>query len=216
MRKLILVLACICNHGQAADLASCLEIESAVKRLDCYDQLARDTAVPAEKTTPAFATLPESDSPAADSATIPESQPRALDTDTVLRMESPVTNVVPLQTQPTNEIETQTIEPGKPIDRDSQFGLKPRRNKQTEITRVNAILDKVEYMDNGKKVFTLSNGQVWVEREPTPRKIAIGQPVSITKKRWHFELDPQRGPKVTVQRLDPDGGIIRKKYRGDM
>jgi len=71
-------------------------------------------------------------------------------------------------------------------------------------------------MRNGKKVFTLSNGQHWIEREPGAQRIAAGQEVTIIKKRWHFELDPERGPKVTVERLDPDKNIVRKENRREI
>ena len=196
MRALLLISLCLGVLAQADELQSCAGINSAVERLNCFDQLVKN----------------REDAP----APVGEAAPAAPVTLKSKRI--PTTRLQPLQERVREVVETQpdktNYEPEGKSSRWNLFGLKPKRDKSKDISRINAILDRVEYMGNGKKVFTLSNGQVWIERESTPQKIAAGQAVTITKKRWHFELDPERGPKVTVERLDPDRNIVRVKNRG--
>ena len=189
MRALLLFSLCLGVLAQADELQSCAGINSAVERLDCFDQLVKnheDAPAPVEEAAPAAPVTPKSE-------------------------RTPMTRLQPLQEMVREVVETQpdktNYEPEKKSSRWNLFGLKPKRDKSKDISHIKAVLDRVEYMSNGKKVFTLSNGQVWIERESTPQKIAAGQAVTITKKRWHFELDPERGPKVTVERLDPDRNI---------
>lgn len=197
MRILFFISLCICSYGHAKDIQSCAEIKSAVERLDCYDQLAKDRDdTPAATTAPATSKTLKSEPPAV--IPLPHAQ-------------EPISDVAQSQSD-----ETKVAEPENKSSRWSLFGLKPKKDKSQEITHISATLDKVEYMSNGKKVFTLSNGQVWIERESTPRKIATGQTVTIIKKRWHFELDPEWGPRVTVERQDPDKNIVRTKDRREM
>ena len=196
MRALLLISLCLGVLAQADELQSCAGINSAVERLNCFDQLVKN----------------REDAP----APVGEAAPAAPVTLKSKRI--PTTRLQPLQERVREVVETQpdktNYEPEGKSSRWNLFGLKPKRDKSKDISRINAILDRVEYMGNGKKVFTLSNGQVWIEREPTPQKIAAGQAVTITKKRWRFELDPERGPKVTVERLDPDRNLVRVKNRG--
>ena len=49
---------------------------------------------------------------------------------------------------------------------------------------------------------TLSNGQIWSENEPNVRRIAAGQNVTITKKRFHYEMRLESGRRVPVRRID--------------
>lgn len=199
MRVVLLFLICFCAFAEADDIDSCAEIKSAVARLDCYDQLAKDPMdepSTAEKTSPATPVTLKSEPPSKTSPSAPQAQ---------------MTEVI--QTPPD---ETRYAEPEVKPSRWSLFGLKPKKDKSDELTHISATLDKVEYMGNGKKVFTLSNGQHWIEREPGTRKIAPGQQVTIIKKRWHYELDPELGPKITVERLDPDTVIVRTQDRREM
>lgn len=193
MRALILFSLCLPGLAHPQDLQSCAQIKSAVQRLDCFDRLARDNA-PA----PAVKTAPEN------RATVKSDQ-AAITTPEGVR----VTDVIERQPGESKRVE-------KTATSRLLFGLKPKKDPGEEITLINATIEKVEYMGNGKKVFTLSNDQVWIEREPSPQKIAAGQPVMIIKRRWHFELDPEQGPRVTVERLDPDTNLVRAKNRGEL
>ncbi len=199
MRVFLLFSLCFCAFAGADDIQSCSEIKSAVERLDCYDRLARESY-----------TKPE---PVVESAPI---------TSTTLKSE-PVqaSSLQPEQEQVPALVKSQPdatsySEDEEESSRWNLFGLKPKIDKGKEVTSISATLEKVDYMRNGKKVFTLSNGQHWIEREPGAQRIAAGQEVTIIKKRWHFELDPERGPKVTVERLDPDKNIVRKENRREI
>jgi hypothetical protein len=199
MRVILLFSLSFCAFAVADEFQSCSEIKSALERLDCYDRLARESYPGPEP--------------------LVESAPM---TPTTLRPESAQTgSLEPEQEQVPELVKSQPdatskAEPGEDSSRWNLFGLKPKIDKSTEITRISATLEKVDYMSNGKKVFTLSNGQHWIEREPGARKVAAGQQVTIIKKRWHFELDPERGPKVTVERLDPDKYIVRTDSRREI
>jgi hypothetical protein len=196
MRVLYLFSLCFCAFAAADDIQSCYEIKSAVERLDCYDQLARESNVIPVATVESAPITPATlnTEPAQASGLQPEQE------------QTPA--LVNSQPDATSHSKQQEYSSDSNL-----FGLKPKVDESTEITHISATLESVDYMSNGKKVFTLSNGQHWIEREPGARKIAAGQEVIIIKKRWHFELDPERGPKITVERLDPDNNIVRTESR---
>ena len=56
----------------------------------------------------------------------------------------------------------------------------------------------------GNYVMTLSNGQIWSENEPNVRRITAGQDVTITKRRFHYEMRLESGRRIPVRRIDTD------------
>ena len=87
-----------------------------------------------------------------------------------------------------------------PSDFEKTFGLKGAdADRGDEIT---AKLTQVHKNQRRLYVFTLDNGQVWIQREPGDRPIRAGQVVTITRHRWSYSLHllKQRF-EVTVQRI---------------
>jgi len=189
-----LSLIVLATQGKAQDVRPCAGIKSAIERLECYDRLAERQ----------------------EHEVVDKDARKARE---VIKQDSPTYESESETQKAVKQVVSESASSYEPEAKDSRwdiFGLRPKKDKNKEVTRISDFIADVEYLANGKKVFTLSNGQVWVEREPNPRKIAANQPATIIKKRWHYELDPDRGPRVTVERLDPDVEIKRVDGRANM
>lgn len=91
-------------------------------------------------------------------------------------------------------------------DADEEFGITlfgKRRGDPDVGQSVRSHIEAVRESAAGNRVMTLTNGQVWMEREAGRRRIDANQDVVITKRRWSYTmllLDQNR--RVTVQRID--------------
>jgi len=179
-KSLILVttLAC-CPALQASDaIDDCAAIESALARLDCYDAVARrqagEKSIAEEAEAPPVATV--TPRPAAAGKALPRSVDRE--------------PAITLPADPDQE----------------QFGISLFGKRAGDPNRGQSIqsrIDSVHENNTGRRVITLANGQVWMEREAGTRRIEDGQNVVITKHRLHYSmLLETQNRKVTVQRID--------------
>lgn len=161
----------------AADgLAECAGIESAVERLDCYDRLASQQA----------------HKPAREEAGQPEVAPSA-----------PQTSERPAQrAQGDIEDQPQLRQARSEEEHVAQFGKPQQRDPAQEFEAVEARIESVRKAPLGQQIMTLSNGQIWMENEPGPRRIEPDQPVTIRKHRLHYEMELASQPNVTVRRVD--------------
>ncbi|MEX0942579.1 MAG: hypothetical protein WD002_08540 [Pseudomonadales bacterium] len=93
-----------------------------------------------------------------------------------------------------------TIGDDDPLD-ETLFG---KRLKRTNVPdSIESRIIDVTTNNARKKVITLENGMVWIEREPSRRPIYRGQEVVIDKRKWSFSMrlvDEKR--RVTVERLE--------------
>lgn len=92
-----------------------------------------------------------------------------------------------------------------PVDdpRDEALFDKRPKNQDDIPDSIESRIVEVTINNAGKNVMTLANGMVWIEREPSWRRIYDGQDVVIDKRRWSFSmhlLDEKR--RVTVQRVE--------------
>ena len=110
-----------------------------------------------------------------------------------------------------------TIKPNPPAETDTSIPEKPRpapRESDFETTfglkgadvdrgdKISAKLKQVQKNQRRVYVFTLDNGQVWMQREPGDRPIRAGQSVTITRERWSYSLRLLKQHfEVTVQRI---------------
>jgi hypothetical protein len=175
---MVTILAC-CPALRASDaIDDCAAIESALERLDCYDKVARRQA--GEKSIEKEAEAP----PVATVSPRPAAAEKAL----------------PLPTERESAI---TL----PADPDQeQFGISLFGKRAGDPDRGQSIqsrIDSVHQNNTGRRVITLANGQVWMEREAGKRRIEDGQNVVITKHRLHYSmLLETQNRKITVQRID--------------
>lgn len=90
--------------------------------------------------------------------------------------------------------------PAGPSDFEKTFGL-----NGADVDRGDEITAKLTQAHRNQRrlyVFTLDNGQVWVQREPGDRPIRAGQVVTITRQRWSYSLHLlEQRFEVTVQRI---------------
>lgn len=92
--------------------------------------------------------------------------------------------------------------PGPPADTGvSTFGKPPERDPETEVDQIQARIDSVRRSPLGQQIFTLNNGQVWMENEPGGRPVPVGRDVTIRKRFWFYEMDLEDQPDVGVRRL---------------
>lgn len=105
--------------------------------------------------------------------------------------------------QPT---ETSIAIPDKPVetaaDRTLSRTFGERRSDADEGDRISATLVKARRNKVRLYVFTLDNGQVWMQREPGDRPIKADQGVTITRRRWSYQMFLEgQDFNVTVQRV---------------
>lgn len=112
----------------------------------------------------------------------------------------------PVSTNSNGPAETETAIPEKPrpapnaSEFEKTFGL-----KGADVDRGDQISAKLKQVHKNQRrlyVFTLDNGQVWMQREPGDRPIRAGQSVTITRERWSYSLHLLKQHfEVTVQRI---------------
>lgn len=116
------------------------------------------------------------------------------------------TPATPATTRANPPAETDTSIPEKPrsapgtSDFEKTFGLKGADVDRGD--KISARLKQVLKNQRRLYVFTLDNGQVWMQREPGDRPIRAGQSVTITRERWSYSLRLLKQHfEVTVQRI---------------
>ncbi len=107
---------------------------------------------------------------------------------------------VPLPNE--NDIpEVATIDPPSPkaVESEENFG---RRGGASAPKQLTTRIESITKAALGNYVMTLSNGQIWSENEPSGRRIKAEQKVTITKKRFRYEMRLESGRTIPVRRID--------------
>ncbi|MGE0625029.1 MAG: hypothetical protein AB7I04_16285 [Pseudomonadales bacterium] len=155
----------------ASDLSECVRIDDPSERLICYDRLAGRSA----------------------EAATSRAQPSAGTTAVLPRAEGPP--------EPAGEaIQAEDARTGTVTDVDS-FGLKEERSRSAEADSLTATIVSVQSSPTGAQIVTLSNGQIWIENQKSRRPIKPQQSVTIRRYRFHYEMELESQPDVTVRRL---------------
>ena len=217
IRILILLTLSATTWGDEGRIADCLDVGGKLERLVCYDERAREyrrehgadvttsPQAPAAQTSPAAPVAQTSSAPSTQTSSAPSTQtssaPSAQTSSAQTR--SPQTStaaVVPIETESDKPVATTDAPPPpKTEPNEENFGkLELIAAPKKVATRIESIIKA----PLGNYVMTLSNGQIWSENEPNVRRIAAGQNVTITKKRFHYEMRLESGRRVPVRRID--------------
>jgi len=82
------------------------------------------------------------------------------------------------------------------------FGLS-KNPKEKKIERIESIIKNIRLAAYGKHVFTLENGQVWMENEPGRKKVKNKQQkVVIERKRLRYLISFESGISLAVHRIE--------------
>jgi hypothetical protein len=86
--------------------------------------------------------------------------------------------------------------------RESSFGLSEKVLKN-EPEQIESSIKDIRFASYGKHVFTLENGQVWMENEPGRKKVKNkNQPVVIKKKNLRYVIKFDSGVTLAVHRIE--------------
>ena len=175
IRFLVLLTLPAATWGDEGTIADCLNVASKLERLVCYDERAREYRREHGVDVTTPAETPSAQAPKT-AAVVPIQTDRAVTT----------SNEPPPPKAESNE---ENFRKNELISEPKEFA-----------TRIESIIKA----PLGNYVMTLSNGQIWSENEPNPRRIKAGQNVTITKKRFHYEMRLESGRSVRVRRIDTD------------
>ncbi len=196
--------ACAMPLGAAeCSIEDCLDIESHLQRLECYDvaarQIRRQQPV-AEQPVPEERSPVESDRPAGTSETSaprPPSQPdEVVMEEKVVRQESPVAKE--------NTVAEKTVRKEKK-NRFSWIpfvGKKTQDKKEKQRLQIESKIVAVRKSPGGQHIMTLANGQVWAENEAGAADIEANQSVTIVQQRFNFVMHLTSGRFVVVHEVD--------------
>jgi hypothetical protein len=165
MTRVVLLTLCLPVTAQATMTAeACVTISDDAQRLTCYDTAFNripspgTAATAAARPTTAEVTVPAAASAAPAITSDAESgAPRTTDS-----------------------------APAAEIEPEAQFGMSPQmkleRQNQTELKSITANVTRVDYSTPDRRIFTLDNGQVWLQTETTPRlRVSPGDTVTIKR-----------------------------------
>ena len=210
IRILILLSLSAAAWSDESTIADCLDVAGKMERLICYDERAREyrrehgvsvssspQAPPAQTSSAPTSSVPPvqtSSAPPVQTSSAPTAQPPSVQTSSAA--------VVPVQSE--SEVPAAaTIDPPQQqalLNEDNFGKLELIPAPKQLATRIESILKA----PLGNYVMTLSNGQIWSENEPNIRRITAGQDVTITKRRFHYEMRLESGRRVPVRRIDTD------------
>ncbi|MCZ6643785.1 MAG: hypothetical protein O7F71_19595 [Gammaproteobacteria bacterium] len=211
MRILILLTLSAATWGDEGTIADCLDVAGKMERLVCYDERAREyrrehgVSVTSSPQAPPAQTSSAPKVQTSSAPTQTSSAPTAQTSSSTrpqTAIQTPRAAVVPVQSE--SEVPAATT-----IDSPQQQVLPNEENfgKLELISAPKQLATRIESIIKaplGNYVMTLSNGQIWSENEPNIRRITAGQAVTITKRRFHYEMRLESGRRVPVRRIDTD------------
>ncbi len=221
IRILILLSLSRAALSNESTIADCLDVAGKMERLVCYDERSREyrrehgvsvTSSPqtsSEQSAPSAQTssappVQTSSAPPVQTSSAPaqSSSPPATQSPSTPSAQTSSAAVVPVQSESevpaavTIDLPQQQVPPNE-----ENFGkLELIPAPKQLATRIESIVKA----PLGNYVMTLSNGQIWSENEPNVRRITAGQDVTITKRRFHYEMRLESGRRVPVRRIDTD------------
>ncbi len=200
IRFLVLLTLAATTWGDEGMIADCLDVAGKLERLVCYDERAREYRREhgADVTTsPQAPSAQTSSAPSAQTSSAPSAQTSSAQTRSP---QASTAAVVPIETASDKPVATTGAPPvPKTEPNEENFGkLELIAAPKQVATRIESIIKA----PLGNYVMTLSNGQIWSENEPNVRPITAGQNVTITKKRFHYEMRLESGRRVPVRRID--------------
>ena len=213
IRILILLSLSRAALSNESTIADCLDVAGKMERLVCYDERAREyrrehgvsvTSSPQTSSEQSAPSAQTSSAPPVQTSSAPaqSSSPPATQSPSTPSAQTSSAAVVPVQSESevpaavTIDLPQQQVPPNE-----ENFGkLELIPAPKQLATRIESIVKA----PLGNYVMTLSNGQIWSENEPNVRRITAGQDVTITKRRFHYEMRLESGRRVPVRRIDTD------------
>ncbi len=197
IRILILLTLSATTWGDEGRIADCLDVGGKLERLVCYDERAREYRREHGADVTTSPQTPAAQTPAAQTPSAPPAQASSAQTRSP---QATTATVVPIETESDKPVATTDAPPPpKTEPNEENFGkLELIAAPKQVATRIESIIKA----PLGNYVMTLSNGQIWSENEPNVRRITAGQNVTITKKRFHYEMRLESGRRVPVRRID--------------
>lgn len=155
------------------DVSRCVNIRSAIERLDCYDELAHQA-----QQTPSDQEAVDLSEPGSDSGSdMPV---------TTIEQES-VTAVAVVQSSPAVEqlpVTEQTIDQTSRVTEEN-FGLPPEEGEdEKDLVELHSTISKLREYIPGRYLITLENGQVWRQMVAERYRLRVGHNVRIYPSRW--------------------------------
>ncbi|MDK1024815.1 MAG: hypothetical protein QGD92_11360 [Gammaproteobacteria bacterium] len=177
------MLLCSSIAADEQDLNKCMEIEDSLHRLSCFEELAGQQIKQPE---------------VRDAAIEPSSPVEAV----IAKTASQVVESKPAESD--KQASTLSIDL---VDADKQkggfpkmFGKKAKPDQAEQ--EIVAYIESVRKSPLGRRIMTLSNGQVWSENEAGKIRIDAKQQVTITKKRWRYAMRLGNDRVIAVKRID--------------
>ena len=213
IRILILLSLSRAALSNESTIADCLDVAGKMERLVCYDERAREyrrehgvsvTSSPQTSSEQSAPSAQTSSAPPVQTSSAPaqSSSPPATQSPSTPSAQTSSAAVVPVQSESevpaavTIDLPQQQVPPNE-----ENFGkLELIPAPKQLATRIESVVKA----PLGNYVMTLSNGQIWSENEPNVRRITAGQDVTITKRRFHYEMRLESGRRVPVRRIDTD------------
>jgi hypothetical protein len=155
------------------EVSRCVDIQSAIERLTCYDELAYQARQANSELEAADLREPESGSGSDTPVGIIEQESVAAAT---VIQSTPVVEQVPLTDQTVNKAGRVTEE---------YFGFPPEKwDHEEDLVELHSTISKLNEIVLGRYLITLENGQVWRQMVGKHYRLRVGHNVRIYPTRW--------------------------------
>jgi len=163
----------IAEQPLTIEVSRCVNIKSAIERLDCYDELADQAQQSNSELEAADLSEPESDSGSDTPVTMIEQESVAA---AAVIQSTPVKEQVPVTEKTIDQTNRVTEE---------NFGLPPeKRYDEKDLVEFHSTISKLREYIPGRYLITLENGQVWRQMVAKRYRLRVGHNVRIYPSRW--------------------------------